>query len=241
MKRIWMGIALPLLCLTVFAGLAAASGIITEMTVPQYKSYYAQAVKWLNMIAREERHFYPAFSGAGILNDRYTIIFRFQPAGTNSVNFHGRHFSVLFDSRSDLIGMLRIKPEWADMNRSDKKRAADRALVFIGTYTPSLWRCVKSQEVEERDLEVKREDGRSAIIKGVLSVFFDHRKNNWFFVLVAPDGSVMAFERNLPDKAVDFGQSSGNWLYDAHLEEALKKARDNARDVDLAGFLETNP
>lgn len=127
------------------------------------------------------------------------------------------------------------------MNRPDTKRAADMALIFIRTYTPSLWRCVKSQVVEERDLEVKRGDGRSAAIKGVLSVFFDHRKKNWFFVLIAPDGSVMAFERNLPDEVIDFGQSSGNWLYDAYLEEALKKARNNALDADLAGFLGMNP
>lgn len=241
MKRIWMGIALSLLCLTVFAGLAPAGGIITEMTVPQYKSYYAQAVKWRNIVAREERHFYPAFSGAGVLNGSYTIIFRFQPTGTDAINFHGRHLSVLFDSRSDLIGMLRIKPEWPDMSRPDTKRAAERALIFIRTYTPSLWRYVNSQVVEERDLEIKREDGRPAVIKCVLSVFFDHRKKNWFFVLIAPDSSVMAFERNLPEETIDFGKSSGNWLYDAYLEEALKKARDNVQGVDLASLFSTNP
>lgn len=221
--------ALPILLLTfMLTARASASGIITEMSVPQYNSYHAQAEKWRDIVALDERQFFPAFSGAGVLNGRYVIIFRFQPPGTEPVNFNGRHFSVLFDSRSDLIGMMRVRPEWADMERAEQRRAALTAVQFIRRYTPALSRYTRTQLLEERNLEVRRENGQEATIDGQLSIFYDDRRRTYFFVMVAPDGTVMAFERNLPSEAIDFGRAEGNWLYDSYLEDALRKSQENS-------------
>lgn len=223
----------PIMCLLMFCTPSADAGdIITYMTTPQYNSYLAQAEKWRGLLARDEGNFFPAFSGAGIFNGSYVIIFRFQPPGTTSINFYGRHFSVLFDSKSDLIGMLRVKPEWTKMDRPDQKRAAATAILFIRRFTPALWRYTKSQIVKARDMEVIREDGQEATIKGVLSVFYDDRRETYFFVMIAPDGTVMAFERNLPDGAIDFGLAGRNWLYDSYLRDALEKSKDARTNGD---------
>lgn len=200
----------------------SAGEIIQEMTVPQYLSYEAQAVKWRDLVAWDEKGFLPVFSGVGVLNGAYVILFRFQPSGTERVDLYGRHFSVLFDNKSDLIGMLRVKPEWAEMGRANFKRAA-AAMFFIRRFTPELWRYTKSQTLETRDIEVKRPDGRMSVVKGVLSLFYDSKRKTYFFVLIAPDGTVMVFERNLPSYAEDFGWAGENWLYDSCLEKALTK------------------
>lgn len=209
------------LCLTFFfAPAASADGIITEMTDTMYRSYEAQAVKWRGLLGGEA-NFYPAFCGAGVQGGKYVVLFRFQPPGTKPINFFGRHFSVIFDSRSNLVGMLRIRPEWAGMDAASASRAEATAALFIRRYVPALWRFIKSQKVEIREFEIMREDGREASISGVLSTFYDHKRNTTFFVMVAPDGSVMAFERDLPNGGVDFGRAVENWLYDAYLYKAL--------------------
>lgn len=212
------------LCLTFFSAPAAlADGIITDMTDTMFRSYEAQAVKWRDLLGGEAG-FYPAFCGAGVQGGKYVVLFRFQPPGTKPVNFFGRHFSVIFDSKSNLVGMLRIKPEWAGMGAASVNRAEATAALFIRRYVPALWRFIKSQKVEIRELEIMRGDEIEASISGVLSTFFDHKRNTTFFVMVAPDGSVMAFERDLPNSGIDFGRSAENWLYDAYLYKALNGA-----------------
>lgn len=211
-----------ILCLMlVFAFTASAGTIITDMTEPMYKSYEAQAIKWRDLVGRGEESFYPAFRGAGIQGGKYVVIFRFQPPGTQPINFFGRHFSVIFDNRSDLIGMLRIKPEWVGLSPASRNNAEAAAALFIRRYVPSLWRFIESQNVETRRFEIVRDDDSSDSIAVVLSTFHDHKRDTWFFVLVAPDGSVMAFERDLPNSEIDFGESMENWLYDAYLYKTL--------------------
>lgn len=210
------------LCLMLFLASAVfAGGIITDMTEPMYMSYEAQAIKWRDLVGRGEEGFYPAFRGAGVQGGKYVILFRFQPASTQPINYFGRHFTVIFDSRSDLVGMLRIKPEWVGASPVGIKSAEATAVLFIRRYVPSLWRFVKSQMTELRSLEILRDDGSVGSVAAVLSTFYDHKRNTWFFVLVAPDGSVMAFERDLPNAEIDFGEAAGNWLYDAYLYRAL--------------------
>lgn len=206
-----------------FVPAASADGIITEMTEPMYRSYEAQAVKWRGLLGGAA-NYYPAFSGAGIQGGRYVVLFRFQPPGTKPINFFGRHFSVIFDSKSNLVGMLRIKQEWIGMSAASVNRAEATAALFIRRHVPALWRFIKSQQVEPREFESAREDGRAASISGVLLTFYDHKRSTYFFVMIAPDGSVMAFERDLPDAEMDFGRSAENWLYDAYLYKALNGA-----------------
>lgn len=203
-----------------FAPAALAGGIITEMTDTMYRSYEAQAVKWRDLLGGEAS-FYPAFCGAGVQGGRYVVLFRFQPIGTKPVNFFGRHFSVIFDNKGNLVGMLRMRPEWAVAAPPSTSRAEATAALFIRRHVPALWRFIKSQKVEIREFPIMREDGSEASVSGVLSTFYDHKRNTVFFVMVAPDGSVMAFERDLPNAEVDFGRSVENWLYDAYLHKAL--------------------
>lgn len=214
-------LVLILCLLPVFAFTASAGGIITDMTEPMYKSYEAQAIKWRDLVGRGEESFYPAFRGAGIQGGKYVVLFRFQPPGTQPINFFGRHFSVIFDNRSDLVGMLRIKPEWVGLRPTSRNNAAATAALFIRRYVPSLWRFIESQNVETLNFEIGRDDDSSDSITVVLSTFYDHKRDTWFFVLVAPDGSVMAFERDLPNPEIDFGKSVENWLYDAYLYKML--------------------
>lgn len=212
------------LCLAFFFVPAAlAGGIITEMTKPMYNSYEAQAVKWRDLLGGAA-NYYPAFSGAGIQGGRYVVLFRFQPPGTKPVNFFGRHLSVIFDNKSNLVGMLRVKPEWIGMSAASVSRAEATAALFIRRHVPALWRFIKSQQVEPREFEITREDGRAAHISAVLLTFHDHKRSTYFFVMIAPDGSVMAFERDLPNAEIDFGRSVENWLYDASLYKALNEA-----------------
>lgn len=212
------------LCLTFFSVPASwADGIITDMTETMFRSYEAQAVKWRDLLGGEAS-FYPAFCGAGVQGGKYVVLFRFQPPGTKPVNFFGRHFSVIFDSKSNLVGMLRIKPEWAGMSAASVNRAEATAALFIRRYVPALWRFIKSQKVEIREFEIMREDETETSISGVLSTFYDHKRDTTFFVMVAPDGSVMAFERDLPNDGIDFGRAVENWLYDAYLYKALNGA-----------------
>lgn len=211
------------LCLMLFLASSVLAGdIITDMTEPMFRSYEAQAIKWRDLVGKDEKGFRPVFSGAGIQGGKYVVLFRFQPPGSTQINFFGRHFSVLFDNRSDLVGMLRIKPEWVGLSHVSSKSAEPTAVLFIRRYVPALWRFVKSQQVEARSLEIRLDYGRSGSIAVVQSTFHDHKRNTWFFVLVAPDGSVMAFERDLPSAEIDFGKSAENWLYDAYLYKALK-------------------
>lgn len=227
-RALWIAFfALSLLVLS--ARYTSTGEIITEMSVPQYLSYEAQAIKLRDQVARDERDFYPAFCGAGMLNGSYVILFRFQPPDTEPINFYGRHFSVLFDSKSDLIGMLRVKPEWAKMSRADRGRAEATAMLFIRIFAPSLWRYTKSRTVEMRDFKVSRDGDETSIIEGVLSLFYDQKRKTYFFVLVAPDGTVMAFERDLPNDAVDFGQAEETWLYDSYLEKSLVQSGQERR------------
>lgn len=222
LKRLFQIFAFVLYQTALFTSAASADAIITEMTEPMYESYEAQAIKWLGMVGRDEWNFYPAFGGAGVQRGKYMILFRFQPPGTEPINFYRRHFSVIFDSMSNLVGMLRFKPEWSGMGAFSHKRAAETATLFIRRYIPALWRFIKSQSVSECEFEIKLEDGSSAYIEGVLSTFYDNKRKTYFFVMIAPDGSVMAFERDLPDQDVDFGRSEENWLYDHYLQKALK-------------------
>lgn len=214
--------AVSAICLVfALASTVSAGGLIVDMTDSMYKSYEAQAIKWRNLVGRGEEGFYPAFCGAGVQDGKYVVLFRFQPKDTQPINYFGRHLSVIFDSRSDLVGMLRIKPEWAGLPPVGSKGAEATAALFIRRYVPALWRFIKSQKVETRSLEIKRPDGGSASIAAVMSTFYDHKRNTWFFVLVAGDGSVMAFERDLPSAEIDFGESTENWLYDAYLYKEL--------------------
>lgn len=203
---------------------ASEGGIITEMTEPMYRSYEAQAVKWRDLVGRSESGFYPAFSAAGVQNGRYVVLFRFQPPDTKPINFFGRHFSVIFDSKSNLIGMLRIKPEWAGMSPVSVRSAEATSALFIRRHVPALWRFIKSQETETRSFTIRNDGGGEVTVFGVLSTFRDSKRNTWFFVMIAPDGSAMAFERDLPSGVVDFGESVENWLYDAYLYKALAAA-----------------
>lgn len=226
MKRLLRPFALVLCQAAFFTHTALAGGIITEMTEPMYKSYEAQAIKWRDLIGQDERGFYPAFGGAGVQGGKYIVLFRFQPPNVKPINFYGRHLSVIFDSMSNLVGMLRVKPEWSDMGGVSHKRAAETAVLFIRRYVPALWRFANSQSVRTRELEIKRDDGSSAYIEGALSTFYDNKRNTYFFVMVAPDGSVMAFERDLHGEEVDFGRSEENWLYDFYLQKALEAGQE---------------
>lgn len=220
MRRHLSLVILAMLC--VLAVSPASDGIITEMSQPHYNSLLAQAQKWRDAVSPEEKDFYPSFSGAGKFSGRYVALFRFQPPGSEPINFFGRHFSVLFDSSGILVGMMRMKPEWAGMSRANQERAAETALLFVRRFTPGLWRFRESQSIYSYSIEVKRENAGLAAIEAVLSVFYDSRRKNYFFVMVAPDGSVMAFERDVPQAVVDSNNIGHNRLYDTYLEQVLK-------------------
>lgn len=212
--------SISLLALFFATDLTADTGALhTEMTEPQYKSYLGQALMWQARLAVDEKKFYPAFYATGVMNRTFLILFRFQPENTDTLNLYGPHMSILFDSRSDLVGMVRVKPEWAGQSRVSDKTAVERGAAFIWSYAPDLFRFVNSPDILDYQVEARKNGGALQQVDGVLVRYTDTRSGRCFFVIVAPDKSVMAFERNVKWDPSHHSRQNESFLYDAWLEK----------------------
>lgn len=196
-----------------------SGALSTAMSEPQYQSYLGQALMWQRRLAVEEKKFVPAFYATGVMNHTFLILFRFQPGDSGSLNLYGRHMTILFDSRSDLVGMVRVKPDWAEMTRVDDKTAVERAAAFVWDHAPELFRYVESHDVLGYTIDTQKKNGERTRIEGALVKYMDTKRGTCFFVVIAPDKSVMAFERNIIWDEKHGRRQNESFLYDTWLEK----------------------
>jgi hypothetical protein len=152
----------------------------------------------------------PVLFVRGRMNGLPVFLYRFQPPDSPVRRFHGPHLSLLLDEQGNLRGMARVDPSLAGKPAVDRDLARKTARRFIERYAPDLAPSLPSERLRAFPLRIAPSSG-DVVIDGVMAKYRNRDDGRYFFVIVAPDGRPMIFDR-----------AGERWLYDDWLEERLR-------------------
>lgn len=160
-----------------------------------------------------------ALSMPGRMDDAEIVLRRFQPSGRASVDLGGEHVSFVVEQESErLKGFTRLYGGVSDGALPTEDVARQVALGFLHRQAPDLLSNHKILWIDRHDEQVQAE-GRKVTLSGMKVKFRNLDDGLYFWVILAADGSVMTFERDIHWITFPGHRGTEKWLHDSWLQQ----------------------
>lgn len=158
-------------------------------------------------------------------------LFRFEKS--NDKSLQGEHFSfVISEQEKQILGFTNMDKEYSDINMLSKSETEKIAKKFLLKMDKSLANGLKNLWIERHDEEILV-NGVKTTIAGMKYKCYRASKNDYAWVIVGFNGSVITFERNIKWNNSEHQRITEKWLHDSWLadnnlnvptdEQALRK------------------
>lgn len=158
-------------------------------------------------------------------------LFRFEKS--NDKSLQGEHFSfVISEQEKQILGFTNMDKEYSDINMLSKSETEKIAKKFLLKMDKSLANGLKNLWIERHDEEILVY-GVKTTIAGMKYKCYRASKNDYAWVIVGFNGSVITFERNIKWNNSEHQRITEKWLHDSWLadnnlnvptdEQALRK------------------
>lgn len=154
----------------------------------------------------------------GMQNGEDVFVFRYTKPENNGLL--GEHFSFTLRQKDNQI----LGVTWMDRQFEKgqplltKEETAKITQAYLAKVEPGLWSKLENMWIEPHD-ETIVVDERALTVTGMKYKCFIPSEDTYAWVIVAPDGSVITFERGIVWQG---GRVSEKWLHDAWLKESSR-------------------
>ncbi|MCX8641516.1 MULTISPECIES: YcdB/YcdC domain-containing protein [unclassified Gilliamella] len=153
-------------------------------------------------------------------NQQPVTLYRFEPQET--MQLHNQHISFLLDNNTGkLEGFVRLLPKYQSSKAQvDKDKALSITLKFLETYAPDLLNNFNNNWIDTHDEQIIV-DGKKVTLTGMKVKCRDLNTGLYFWTIIAPDETVMVFERDVEWDFIRAGRQTQKWLHDSWLSKNL--------------------
>ncbi|SUB83245.1 Inner membrane transport protein ynfM [Pragia fontium] len=170
-------------------------------------------------LALSELDYQILFTIDGLMDKQPITLSRYQPQTSDSIRYGYAQVSFVLDTEGRLKGFARMNPQLAVGQQVSKENAETIARDFLAEYAADLLPVMDVQWVAPHDEVVLDTDGKKITLTG-MKVKSRNRDNGlYFWVIVAPDSSVMVFERDINWDFIRAGRQTEKWLHDSWLKK----------------------
>ncbi|OCG26102.1 hypothetical protein A9G11_01395 [Gilliamella sp. wkB108] len=139
-------------------------------------------------------------------------LYRYQPEGKFVLDH--QHVSILQNDKGKLEGFVRLLPQYKVSGKQvSKDKAKNIAMNFLQRFAPDLVDKYKVNWIDEHTEEILVNNEKT-IISGMKVKCRNERDGLYFWVVIAPDESVMIFERDIEWDFLRTGRKTEKWLHD---------------------------
>lgn len=170
-------------------------------------------------LALSELDYQILFTIDEIMDKQPITLSRYQPQTSDSIRYGYAHVSFVLDTDGGLKGFTRMNPQLAVGEQVSKERAEMIARKFLAEYARDLLLVMDVQWVGPHDEVVLDTDGKEITLTGMKVKSRSTDNGLYFWVVVAPDSSVMVFERDISWDFIRAGRQTEKWLHDSWLKK----------------------
>jgi len=156
------------------------------------------------------------------INDDVVYIYRFEPGNSPALNLHHAHITVIVDSRNKLKGFARTDEKMAGNNTMDDDKCRQLALAFINEYAPDLTD-IRFQWINNQQISLTDNSNNKKELTGKWVKYREAKSGHYLWVILAPDGRIMEFDRDIVWSFFRGGRVNELWLRDEWLAKRMTK------------------
>lgn len=183
-----------------------------EITTESDK-YLAVAEGFKSAIAPDAEDYKLVYFLKDKINDDDVYIYRFEPDNARMPNLYHAHITVIVDSRNKLKGYARMDGKMSSNNNLDETKCRQLAQTFINQYAPDL-RDIKFQWVNNHKESFIDRDNNKKELNAKWVKFREAKSGHYLWVILAPDGRIMEFDRDIVWSFFRGGRVNELWLRD---------------------------
>ncbi len=155
----------------------------------------------------------------GAMDGTPIVLHRYQSGGDAEPDLGGEHASLVVERDSGrLKGFTRLYAGVSDGALPGEDASRNGALAFLRQQAPDLLKDYEVLWIDRHD-EVVRIAGRDTTVSGTKVKFRNQDDGLYFWVILAADGSVMTFERDIHWITFPGRRGTEKWLHDTWLQE----------------------
>ncbi|SHF19619.1 hypothetical protein SAMN05444274_1046 [Mariniphaga anaerophila] len=142
-------------------------------------------------------------------------VFRFEKDGNKGLE--GEHFSfVISEKEKQILGFTNMDKRYSNLKMLSKSETEEIAKDFLLSLDKFLANSLKNLWIERHDEEILV-NGVKTTIAGMKYKCYRASKNDYAWVIVGFDGSVITFERNIKWNNSEHKRITEKWLHDSWL------------------------
>jgi hypothetical protein len=148
----------------------------------------------------------------------YAYLFRYEKRENKGSN--GEHFSFIVSEKDkQILGFTNMDKKYSNPKMLSKIETEKIAQAFLLKLDESLANNLKNLWIERHDEEISINNGEKTIIAGMKYKCYRSPGNDYAWVIVGFDGSVITFERNIKWNTSEHKRITEKWLHDNWLNE----------------------
>ncbi|WP_426482147.1 nuclear transport factor 2 family protein [Chryseobacterium sp. R2ACT005] len=152
------------------------------------------------------------------VDDIPAYLFRFEKSTNKGLK--GEHYSfVISEKDKQMLGFTNMDKKYSNINMLSKSETEKIAKDFLLNLDRSLANGLKNIWIEGHDEEILV-NGVKTTITGMKYKCYCASQNNYAWVIVGFDGSIITFERNIKWNNSEHKRTTEKWLHDSWLAEA---------------------
>jgi len=160
---------------------------------------------------------YQFYSASKVKADNVSAyLFRFEKQENNGLG--GEYFSFLISEDKQILGFTNMDKKYANTKMLPKSETEKIAQEFLLKIDKSLANDLKNLWIERHDEEISV-NGNKTAVAGMKYKCYRASQNDYAWVIVGFDGSVITFERNIKWNNSEHKRITEKWLHDNWLTE----------------------
>lgn len=211
-------------CLTAILFLLSITNLLArEMEDSgELKKYLSVAVDFKSAIAPGTEDYNLVYSLKDRINDDIVYIYRFEPGNPQTLNLHHAHITVIVDSSKKLKGFAWTDEKMSGKNNLDDNKCKQLALAFFKQHAPDLTK-ISFQWVDTQRIRIIDKNNDPKELTGKWVKYKEVNSGHYLWVILAPDGRVMEFDRDIVWSFFRGGRVNELWLRDEWLGKRIHK------------------
>lgn len=192
------------------------------LNTSESSKYFVSAERYKSEIAPGTANYNLVHYLKDKINDEIVYIYRFEPDGEpGKINLHHTHVTVIIDNKEKLKGFAHISPQMQGANSLGEERCRELTLSFLKKYAPDLFNS-SFQYVNNQKFPLIDKSGKRTDLNGKWVKYRERESGEYLWVMLAPDGSVIEFDRDIVWSFFKGGRVNELWLRDEWLGKKLK-------------------
>ena len=161
-------------------------------------------------------HFYSAKKV--IVNSQSALLFRYQKPskeGTKQENSSNEHFSfIISENNRQILGFTYMDKKYSNLQMCSRENTAQIAKRFLAKMDNELANSLNNLWIERHDEQISNKKNPPSTIAGMKYKCYRASQNDYAWVIVGFDGSIITFERNIKWNNEKKVRITEKWLHD---------------------------